>query len=71
MKPTVAQAKQSLLEAVPKPSDCVPARLEFVRKHPKEAMAAAAVIGAVIGLSPRLRRAVIDVAIGVARVLLK
>ncbi|MBX3376128.1 MAG: hypothetical protein KF678_03895 [Phycisphaeraceae bacterium] len=71
MKPTVAQAKRSLLEAVPEPADFVPARLEFVRKHPKEAMAAAAVIGAVIGLSPRLRRAVIDVAVGVARVLLR
>lgn len=71
MKPTLAEAKRSLLEGAPKPAELVPLQLDLIRKHPKEAIAAAALIGAVIGLSPKLRRVVIDVVVGVSRSLLK
>ncbi len=71
MKPSVAEAKRSLLEASPAPADLLPARLDLIRKHPKEALLIAAAVGAVLGSSPKLRRAVIDVAVAVAKVALK
>lgn len=71
MKPTVAEAKKALIEEAPTMEGLVPARLDVVRRHPKGMLLGAAALGVMIGLSPRLRRAAIDIAVGVARGLVR
>ena len=68
---TVAEAKAKLLEDVHPLAGTLADPLDWVRKHPKEAVIIAAVTGIVMGTMPRLRRNVFSLAVDVARVLIR
>ncbi len=68
---SIAEAKRRLLEPSDSTFGSLPDPLEWVRKHPKEAVAIAAAFGIVMGTMPRLRRNMFSLAIDAARAMIK
>lgn len=66
---TVAQAKQRLLEASPTLLPADPG--DWIRKHPREAVAVGIALGVLIGASGKLRRGLLSAALDVGRVLIR
>ena len=63
----VAAAKQRLREEPPLLDTAMGPCVDWIRRHPKEAVVVAALAGVVLGKAPGLRKTLLTVGLGVAR----
>lgn len=68
---SVEDAKRQLLEGPDSITGSLLDPLNWVREHPKQAVAIAAAFGILMGSMPRLRRSAFSLAVDAARALIK